>query len=74
VLDEIATRTKYLNFENFQVWVIIILDKGSKYIFVRSKGSVLLKTYFDLGMFCELNSNFGHILNRVRERILESYD
>jgi hypothetical protein len=31
VLDEMATRTKYLNFEIFQVWVIIILDKGSKY-------------------------------------------
>jgi hypothetical protein len=60
-----ATRTKKLNFEKIQVWVIIILDKGSKYIFHRSKGSVLLKTNLNLGVSYELNSNFGHILNRV---------
>jgi hypothetical protein len=60
-----AARTKYLNFENFQVWVIVILDKGSKYIFHRSKGSILLKTNLNLGVSYELNSNFGQILNRV---------
>jgi hypothetical protein len=65
LFDEIAARTKYLDFEKFQVWVIIILDKGSKYIFLRSKGSVLVKTNLDLGMSYELNSNFGQIFNRV---------
>jgi hypothetical protein len=59
-------RTKYFNFEKFQVWVTIILDKGSKYIFLRSKGSVLLTTNLDLGISYELNSNFGYILNSVR--------
>jgi hypothetical protein len=59
VLDEMAARKKILNFENFRVWVLTKLDKGSKYIFLRSKGSVLLKTYFDLGMSYELNSHFG---------------
>jgi hypothetical protein len=65
LFDEIAARIKYLDFEKFQVWVIIILDKGSKYIFLRSKGSVLLKTNLDLGMSYELNSNFGQIFSRV---------
>jgi hypothetical protein len=60
-----------MNFGNFQVWVIIILDSNSKYIFVRSRGVVLLKTYFDLAMFYDLYSNFGHILNMGRKRILE---
>jgi hypothetical protein len=65
VLDEMAARKKILNFENFKVWVITILDKGSKYIFVRFQGAVLLKSNFDLGMSYELNSNFGQILNMV---------
>jgi hypothetical protein len=45
--------------------VLIILDSDAKYIFVRSKGAVLLKSYFDLGMSYEWNSNFGAFLNRV---------
>jgi hypothetical protein len=45
-----AARTKILNFEKFEVWVITILDKGSKYIFLRSKVFVLLKTYLDFGI------------------------
>jgi hypothetical protein len=65
VLDEMAARKKILNFEKFPVWVITMLDKGSKYIFLRSKGFVLLKTNLNLGMSYELNSNFGQILNRV---------
>jgi hypothetical protein len=65
VLDEMAARTKKLNFENFRVWVITILDKGSKYIFLRSQGSGLLKTNLNLGMSYELNSNFGPNLNMV---------
>jgi hypothetical protein len=47
-----AARNKILNFENFRVWVFTILDKGSKYIFLRSKDSVLLKT----------NLKFGNVL------------
>jgi hypothetical protein len=60
-----AARKKILNFENFRVWVFTIWDKGSKYIFLRSKVFVLLKTNLNLGMSYELNSKFGHILNRV---------
>jgi hypothetical protein len=52
--------------------VINILDSNSKYIFVRSKGALLLKTYFGLGMSYDFNSNFGEILNMARERISES--
>jgi hypothetical protein len=65
VFDEMAARTKNFNFEKFRVSVITILYKGSKYIFVRSKGFVLLKTNLNLGMSYELNSNFGQILNMV---------
>jgi hypothetical protein len=43
----------FLKFENFQVWVLIKLDSDAKYIFVRSKGAVLLKSYFDLCMSYE---------------------
>jgi hypothetical protein len=48
-----AARFFFLKFENFQVWVLIKLDSDAKYIFVRSKGAVLLKSYFDLGMSYE---------------------
>jgi hypothetical protein len=34
----------------------------------------LLKSYFDLGMSYELNSNFGPFLNMVRKVILEKID
>jgi hypothetical protein len=71
VFDEMAARTKFFIFENFRVWVITILDKGSRYISLRSKSDVLQKLTWILGMPYDLNSNFGKILNSVREIILE---
>jgi hypothetical protein len=53
VFDKMSARKQFLKFENFQVWVLIILDSDAKYIFVRSKGAILLKSYFDLGMSYE---------------------
>jgi hypothetical protein len=47
-----AARIQSLNFENFRVCVFTILDKGSQYIFLMSKGSVLMKT----------NLNFENVL------------
>jgi hypothetical protein len=66
-----AARTKYLNSETFQVWVIIILDRDANCIFLRSRSDVLQKLTWILGMSYDLNSNFGQILNSVREIILE---
>jgi hypothetical protein len=65
VFDEMAARTKYLNFGNIQVWMIITLDRDAKYIFLRSRSAVLQKLTWILGTSYELNSNFVHILNMV---------
>jgi hypothetical protein len=35
--DEMPARTKNLIFQNFQVWVLIILDKVPRHIFVLEK-------------------------------------
>jgi hypothetical protein len=38
VLDEMPARTQNLNFQNFPLWVLIILDKVPSHIFVTGKG------------------------------------
>jgi hypothetical protein len=43
-------RSKNLNFRNFQIGLVIILDKDSKHIFARSRGGVLLQGYFEFGV------------------------
>jgi hypothetical protein len=49
VFDEISARNKNLNFRDFQIGLVIILDRDSKTIFVRSRGGVLLQGYFEFG-------------------------
>jgi hypothetical protein len=53
VFDRMSARKQFLNFENFLVWVFIILDKYSRNIFGRPRGGVLLKSYLNLGMSYE---------------------
>jgi hypothetical protein len=38
VFDEMPARTQNLNFQNFPLWVLIILDKVPSHIFVTVKG------------------------------------
>jgi hypothetical protein len=42
VFDEMSTRNQNLNFWKFLVWVIIILDRDVKYIFL-GQGMLLCK-------------------------------
>jgi hypothetical protein len=50
VFDEIPARSKNSNFRNFQIGLVIILDRDSETIFVRSRGGVLLQGYFEFGV------------------------
>jgi hypothetical protein len=47
VLDVMSARNKNSNFRNFQIGLVIILDKDSKPIFVMKKYDVLQKSYFN---------------------------
>jgi hypothetical protein len=49
VFDTRSARGQNLNFRNFQIGLVIILDRDSKTIFVRSRGGVLLQGYFEFG-------------------------
>jgi hypothetical protein len=46
VFDGMPARTQNLNFQNFPLWVLIILDKVPSHIFVMKKGWVLQKFKF----------------------------
>jgi hypothetical protein len=48
VFDEMPARTQSLNFQNFPLWVLIILDKVPRHIFVTVKGGVLQKFIFQI--------------------------
>jgi hypothetical protein len=50
VFDEIPARSKNSNFQNFQIGLVIILDRDSETIFVRSRGGILLQGYFEFGV------------------------
>jgi hypothetical protein len=50
VFDAMPARSKNLNFRNFQTGLVVILDRDSKTIFVRSRGGVLLQGYFEFGV------------------------
>jgi hypothetical protein len=43
VFDTKSARIQILNFRNFPIGLVIILDRDSKTIFVRSRGGVLLQ-------------------------------
>jgi hypothetical protein len=60
VFDEMPARIGNSNFLNFQIGLVIILDKGSKTIFISSIGVELLQGYFKFGMSSVLDSNFGY--------------
>jgi hypothetical protein len=49
LFDEMPARSKDSKFQNFQIGLVIILDRDSKTIFVRSRGGVLLQGYFEFG-------------------------
>jgi hypothetical protein len=48
VFDEMPARTQSLNFQNFPLWVLIILDKVPRHISVTVKGGVLQKFIFQI--------------------------
>jgi hypothetical protein len=50
VFDTKSARSQNLNFRNFQIGLVIILDGDSETIFVRSRGGVLLQGYFEFGV------------------------
>jgi hypothetical protein len=50
VFDEMLARSQNSNFQKFQIGLVIILDRDSKTIFVRSRGGVLLQGYFEFGV------------------------
>jgi hypothetical protein len=47
VFDEKSARSQSLHFQNFQIGLVIILDKDSRHIFVMKKYEVLQKSYFN---------------------------
>jgi hypothetical protein len=50
VFDTKSARGQNSNFRNFQIGLVIILDRDSKTIFVRSRGGVLPQGYFEFGV------------------------
>jgi hypothetical protein len=59
-------------FEKNQFWLVIILDRDAKTIFVRSRGGVLLQGYFKFGVSYFSDSIFRQILNGFRRGIFEN--
>jgi hypothetical protein len=47
VFVEMPERIQILNFRNFPIGLVIILDRDSKHIFVMKKYMVLQKSYFN---------------------------
>jgi hypothetical protein len=72
MFDEMHARSQNLNFRNFHIGLVIILDRDSKTIFLGQGVVFCFRAILNLGLSYVLDSNFGQILNGVRGSIFEN--